>query len=87
MRRQCLVPIFEHLRGRDQRRMSLLDAACGTGRFLRFVKEAFPRLEVHGCDLSAAYLEEAADHLRPYEVVLACANAERLPAADSRSTS
>jgi ubiquinone/menaquinone biosynthesis C-methylase UbiE len=82
MRRQCLVPVGEHLRGRDQRRLRLLDAACGTGRFLRFVKEAFPRLTVLGCDLSAAYLEEAADHLRPYEAHLACANAERLPGAD-----
>jgi ubiquinone/menaquinone biosynthesis C-methylase UbiE len=82
MRRQCLVPIFEFLRGRDQRRMSLMDAACGSGRFLRFVKEAFPRLDVHGCDLSAAYLEEAASHIRPYEVTVTCANAERLPDAD-----
>jgi ubiquinone/menaquinone biosynthesis C-methylase UbiE len=81
MRRQCLVPIFEFLRGRDQRRMSLMDAACGSGRFLRFVKEAFPRLEVHGCDLSAAYLEEATSHIRPYEVTVTCANAERLPDA------
>ena len=83
MRRQCLVPIFEYLRGRDQRRMRFMDAACGTGRFLRFVKQAFPRLEVHGCDLSAAYVAEAADHVRPYEVAITCANAERLPEADA----
>ncbi len=82
MRRQCLLPLFEFLRGRDQRGMTLLDAACGTGRFLRFVKEAFPRLGVAGCDLSMAYVEEAAAHVRPYEVAIMCANAERLPAAD-----
>src|SRR5205823_8075415 len=59
MRRQCLVPIAEFLRGRDQRKTKLLDVGCGTGRFLRSVKEAFPRLDVTGSDLSATYLEEA----------------------------
>ena len=82
MRRQCLPPIFEFVRGRDQRGLALLDAACGTGRFLRFVKEAFPRLAVRGCDLSTAYVGETAAHVRPYEVALVCANAERLPLAD-----
>ncbi len=42
MRRQCIVPVAQFLRGRDQRDFSLLDVACGTGRFLRFLKEAFP---------------------------------------------
>jgi hypothetical protein len=48
MRRQALVPIAAFLRGRDQRRMDLVDVACGTGRFLRFVKDAFPGLNVLG---------------------------------------
>jgi hypothetical protein len=65
MRRQCIVPIAQFLRGRDQRKFSLLDVACGTGRFLRFLKEAFPRLALTGLDLSQPYLDEASRHLAP----------------------
>jgi ubiquinone/menaquinone biosynthesis C-methylase UbiE len=83
MRRQCLVPIAEYLRGGDQRKMALLDVACGTGRFLRFVKEAFPRLAVTGCDLSQAYLDEAREHVRPYPVDFKAAQAEALPFEDT----
>ena len=82
MRRQCLVPLAGFLRGKDQRRLRLLDAACGTGRFLRFVKEAFPRLAATGADLSAAYLDEARRHLEPYAARFALANAEDLPFPD-----
>ena len=83
MRRQCLPPIAAWLKGRDQRRMRLLDVACGTGRLLRFVKQAFPRLGACGLDLSRAYLEEAEQHLSPYrDVQLVTGNAERLPFAD-----
>lgn len=83
MRRQCLVPIAEFLRHKDQRRMALLDVACGTGRFARFAKEAFPRLTVTGSDLSEAYLEEARGHARPYKVDFEAAAAEALPFADA----
>jgi ubiquinone/menaquinone biosynthesis C-methylase UbiE len=83
MRRQCLVPIAEFLRGQDQRKLALLDVACGTGRFLRAVKEAFPKLSVTGCDLSAAYLEEARRHLTPYRIKSDVAAAESLPYASS----
>ena len=51
MRRQALVPLYECIHGRDQRRLKLLDVACGTGRFLRNVKDAYPRLKVTGLDL------------------------------------
>ena len=47
MRRQCLVPIAEFIRGKDQRKLSLLDVASGTGRFVRFLKQAFPRSQGH----------------------------------------
>ena len=40
MRRAALRPIAEALAGRDQRQCSLLDVACGTGRFLRQVRLA-----------------------------------------------
>lgn len=33
MRRAALLPIADHMRGHDQRRMSLVDVACGTGVF------------------------------------------------------
>ncbi len=83
MRRQCLVPIAEFLRNKDQRQMALIDVACGTGRFLRFVKEAFPRLAVAGSDLSEAYIEEARQHVRPYRVDFKPGAAEALPFADA----
>jgi ubiquinone/menaquinone biosynthesis C-methylase UbiE len=83
MRRQCLVPIANFLRHKDQRRMALLDVACGTGRFVRFAKEAFPRLAVTGGDLSEAYLEEARNHVRPYKVDFKAGQAEALPFADA----
>jgi hypothetical protein len=83
MRRQCLVPIANMLRHKDQRRMTLLDVACGTGRFLRFVKQAFPRLAVTGSDLSQAYLNEARDHLKPYKAEFKAAEAEALPFPDA----
>jgi len=83
MRRQCLVPIARHLRHKDQRRMALLDVACGTGRFARFAKEAFPRLAVTASDLSEAYLDEARGHARPYKIGFQQAAAEALPFADA----
>ncbi len=83
MRRQCLVPISDFLRHKDQRRMALLDVACGTGRFTRFARQAFPRLAVTGSDLSEAYLDEARDHVRPYGVEFKAGQAEALPFADA----
>lgn len=83
MRRQCLVPVAQYLRHKDQRRMALLDVACGTGRFARFAKEAFPRLAVTGSDLSEAYLDEARAHARPYKIGFQQGAAEALPFADA----
>ena len=84
MRRQCLVPLSRFVRGRDQRQVRLLDVACGTGRFLRFVKQAWPRMPVAGIDLSQAYVREARRHLKPYrDVGLHVANAEAMPFADA----
>jgi ubiquinone/menaquinone biosynthesis C-methylase UbiE len=63
--------------------MALLDVACGTGRFLRFVAQAFPRLAITGSDLSEAYLAEARDHLEPYKGAFEPGRAEALPFADA----
>ncbi|HEY7765406.1 MAG TPA: methyltransferase domain-containing protein, partial [Aestuariivirgaceae bacterium] len=83
MRRQCIVPVSEFLRGRDQRRLKLLDVACGTGRLIRFMKQAFPRLAVVGVDLSPTYIDEARRHVAPYDAELRTAAAENLPFPDA----
>ena len=83
MRRQALVPLAEYMKDKDQRLMRLLDVACGTGRFLRFVKKSYPRLNVTGLDLSKTYLEEADKHLKKYSgIKTLTANAEDMPIAD-----
>ncbi len=83
MRRAALKPIAEFMHGRDQRNTALLDVACGTGRFLREVRLAYPALRAKGLDLSQAYLDEARRHLsglRPVEFI--AGNAEKIPLAD-----
>ncbi len=83
MRRQALVPLAEYIKHKDQRLLRLLDVACGTGRFLRFVKKTYPRLNVAGLDLSQSYLDEASTHLKQYSgVKTLLANAEDMPLAD-----
>ncbi len=84
MRRECLVPLADWMRGRDQRQVHLADIACGTGRFGRFVKQAYPRINLTLSDLSAAYLKEAERHMRDYSgVQFEVANAETLPFEDN----
>jgi ubiquinone/menaquinone biosynthesis C-methylase UbiE len=84
MRRAALRPIAEYMAGRDQRGVTLLDVACGTGRFLRQVRLAYPAMQLKGLDLSRAYLDEARRHLgdlRPAELIEA--PAERMPQPDA----
>jgi ubiquinone/menaquinone biosynthesis C-methylase UbiE len=84
MRRSGLRPIARFIKGRDQRTLSLLDVACGTGRFLRDARLAFPALRLTGLDLSDAYLCEAERHLRGLRpVTWMRANAEGIPLADA----
>lgn len=83
MRRQALVPLYHVLIGKDQRKTELLDVACGTGSFLTFVKENYPRLKVTGLDLSPDYLREAETSLKSWrDVTLRKANAEHMPFDD-----
>jgi ubiquinone/menaquinone biosynthesis C-methylase UbiE len=80
MRREALRPIAEFMRDRDQRTVTLLDVACGTGRFLRDVRLAWPAMRVSGIDLSEPYVVEARQHVRDLRrVELSVANAEQLP--------
>jgi ubiquinone/menaquinone biosynthesis C-methylase UbiE len=79
-RRQALPQLHEVFAGRDQRRLRLLDVGCGTGRFLDFVKQAWPRLAAVGLDLSEAYVGEAKRHLERWSWVnLVVANGESIP--------
>jgi ubiquinone/menaquinone biosynthesis C-methylase UbiE len=84
IRRQALPPLGEAFAGRDQRQMRLLDIGCGTGRFLDFVKQAWPRLTTCGLDMSEAYVRHAQRRLagrsRTRFVV---GKAEAIPAPDN----
>lgn len=83
MRRQALAPIADYMRGRDQRAVQLLDVACGTGRFLREVRRAYPAMVLTGLDLSRPYLDEAERHLDDLRAVRWLeANAEAIPLPD-----
>jgi ubiquinone/menaquinone biosynthesis C-methylase UbiE len=84
MRRQALPPLAEAFAGHDQRKLRLIDIGCGTGRFLDFVKQAWPRLPALGLDLSQAYIRHARRHLRRWaRTHLIVANAEAIPAPDN----
>ncbi len=83
MRRQAIPPIAEFIRGRNQRQLRLLDVACGSGRFLGQLAQAFPAMPMTGADLSQAYLDEAARFLdRRRNISFQQANAEALPFAE-----
>lgn len=84
MRRQALRPLADFMSGRDQRQVRLLDVACGTGRFLREVRRAYPAMHLTGLDLSGPYLVEAERHLQDLRPVCWLeGNAERMPLPDA----
>jgi SAM-dependent methyltransferase len=84
MRRSALGPISRYMYGRDQRRVKLLDVACGTGRFLRQLRLTFPAMALTGIDLSKPYLAEAGRQLDGLRgATLLAANAEAIPLADA----
>ena len=83
-RRQALPPLFEIFAGRDQRQLRLLDVGCGTGRFLDFAKQVWPRLPALGIDMSEAYVAEARRHLRRWGWIdCLVGKGEALPVADA----
>jgi len=82
-RRQALPQLHEIFAGRDQRKLSVLDIGCGTGRFLDSLKQVWPRLPVFGLDMSEPYVRYAKRHLKRWSRInLAVGNAESLPAPD-----
>jgi ubiquinone/menaquinone biosynthesis C-methylase UbiE len=84
MRRQAIPHLREIFAGRDQRKLSLLDIGCGTGRFLDLVKQCWPRLPSLGLDLSEPYLSQARSHLSRWaRINLIVGNAESIPTPDA----
>lgn len=82
-RRQALPQLHEVFAGRDQRKLRLLDIGCGTGRFLDFLKQAWPRLPALGVDMSEPYVRYAKRHLKRWSrIKLIVGNAEVLPVPD-----
>ncbi len=82
-RRQALPQLHEIFAGRDQRELRLLDIGCGTGRFLDFLKQTWPRLPVLGLDMSEPYVRYAKRHLKRWSRInLIIGNAESLPVPD-----
>lgn len=69
MRRIAIGSLARAIRGIDQRRMKLVDLACGNGRFLRQILDAYPRINASGLDLSPAYCEEARRRLASWSQV------------------
>lgn len=86
MRRQALPPVAGWLaaRGaRDGAGAALLDLGTGTGAMLAQAAAAFPGLELHGLDLSAAYLDRARSRLAGRAVRWHQAAAEAIPLPDA----
>jgi ubiquinone/menaquinone biosynthesis C-methylase UbiE len=82
-RRQALPQLHEVFAGRDQRKLRLLDIGCGTGRFLDFLKQTWPRLPALGLDMSEPYVRYAKRHLKRWSRInLTVGNAEALPVPD-----
>ncbi|HWF00937.1 MAG TPA: class I SAM-dependent methyltransferase [Caulobacteraceae bacterium] len=80
MRRRALSLLAKAWRGADQRSLTLVDLACGSGAFLNNLAETFPRARIVGLDLSEPYAGEAR---RRSGLSTAVGNAERLPFADA----
>jgi ubiquinone/menaquinone biosynthesis C-methylase UbiE len=86
MRRQSFWPLKEALPGlKDASEAPLvLDVACGTGRYTRFLKYNLSHARVIGVDLSPPYIEKAQRDAARLEstVDFIVGNAEELPVED-----
>lgn len=87
MRRRILKPLVQELaKLENDDSLKVLDVACGTGRTLKFLREALPSASLYGIDLSPAYLRKANQWLSqlPAELPqLIQGNAENLPYQDN----
>ena len=83
MRRLALAELVKEVRGTDQRKVQVLDLACGTGRFMNQVMSALPKLQLTGLDLSPPYAAAARKNVRRWpHVEVAEGKAEALPFGD-----
>jgi len=89
MRRRILAPLkaaLQRLSTVPASQIRILDVACGTGRTLKLLRAAFPKVSLVGIDLSPAYLRKANQRLAqiPGELPqLVQGNAEHLPFIDN----
>ncbi len=85
MRRQIIPPITRYVKAHNKpERMRVLDIGCGTGRTLHQLACAHPSLQLHGVDLSPAYIRAARRRLAEVpELTLAVENGEALPWSDA----
>lgn len=80
MRRRVLSVLMKALKGTDQRGLTLVDLACGSGAFLKDLAATLPRARLFGLDLSMAYLDQS--RRRSGQPVIQ-AKMEQLPFADN----
>lgn len=66
MQRQGLVPLHFFMKGRSQRGTRLLELACGTGRYLTFIKDNYPHMQTVAVDLSPNFLRKARENMDYY---------------------
>jgi ubiquinone/menaquinone biosynthesis C-methylase UbiE len=64
IRRQALPQLREVFAGRDQRKLTVIDIGCGTGRFIDSLKQVWPRLPTIGLDMSETYIRHAKRQLK-----------------------
>lgn len=86
MRRRALPHIKKIMDERCEKKTKLLDIAAGTGQFLHFVRENYPKLQCTAVDLSAQYLHVLKNVHSPIHrsgcLDLVHANAECMPFDD-----
>lgn len=81
MRRMTLPPLVEFVG--DHPHARVLELACGTGRFLGFLRRTLPEADLFGVDLSPFYIDHARAELSDApNVELSVQNAESLEFAE-----
>jgi ubiquinone/menaquinone biosynthesis C-methylase UbiE len=83
MRRAALAELAREVQGQDQRKVRVLDLACGTGGFMRQALTAMPKLALTGMDLSPPYAQAARENVARWpHIEIVEGAAEALPFED-----
>lgn len=83
-RATALALLADSLKGKDQRKLTCAEIACGTGQFAAEVMRNFPRLNYTAFDMSPAYAAKAAASLGDYATAkVVTGAAEAMPFADA----